>query len=404
MSVQLETAPISRGGGDRDASHPVMMRTSSALESILRSAAEHAASDILLVANEPPTIFVQGNWITLSPNPLEPDAIVALVDPMMSSDQRHVLQTVRDLDMGFSVAGLGRYRLNLHYQRGTMAAAIRSIPETIPSFESLGLPSQTLSFADYANGLVLVTGGTGQGKSTTLAALIDHMNRGPARHIITVEDPVEFAFRKGTCLIEQRQVGDDSPSFPSALRHVLRQRPDVILIGELRDLETMSSALTAAETGHLVLATLHTCSASQTLARMIDVFPAGQQGQVRTQLAASLRAILCQTLLKDEANDVLIPATELMIANSAIRRMIRDNEAHLIYSVIETGRKHGMHTLEQSLESLVSSGRISPEAAVLAAAEPIRMQNLLARDGRMEQVILETKVKSSNPREIPWSQ
>lgn len=403
MSVRLDPMPRTRNEEPRLLATPRDPRAGDALEAVLRKTAERGASDLLLAANEPPTIFVKGQWIELTPERLTAEFIAELVDPILSVEQRHTLQTVRDLDLGLSLSGLGRYRLNLHYQRGTLAVAIRAIPDQIPSFQSLGLPEQVLTFADFTNGLVLVTGGTGQGKSTTLAALIDHINRGTPRHVITIEDPVEFAFRRGTCLIEQRQVGEDSPSFASALRHVLRQRPDVILIGELRDLETMASALTAAETGHLVLATLHTCSASQTLARMIDVFPAAQQGQVRTQLAASLRAILCQTLLKDEANETLVPATELLFATTAIRRAIRENETHLIYSMIETGRRLHMHTLEQSLEALVDAGRISAETAILAAADPIQMQNLLARSGRVQSPALDPDALGAPIKAIPWA-
>ncbi|MBX3396245.1 MAG: PilT/PilU family type 4a pilus ATPase [Phycisphaerae bacterium] len=374
------------------------------MESLLQKALDHAASDLLLVANEPPTIYVDGRWHPLSDESLSAESVAALVDPILTSEHRHKLISVRDLDMGLSIQGLGRYRVNIHYQRGTLAAAIRAIPEQIPAFDSLGLPQQVLSFADYPNGLVLVTGGTGQGKSTTLAALIDHMNRcGPSRHIITIEDPVEFAFQRRECIIEQRQIGDDSPSFASALRHVLRQRPDVILIGELRDLETMSSALTAAETGHLVLATLHTCNASQTIARMIDVFPAGQQGQVRAQLAASLRAILCQSLLRDQLNESLVPATELLIATSAIRRAIRDNEAHLIHSMIETGRRAGMHTLEQSLAELVVASRISAESAILASVDPVRMKAMLVHSGSLDMSAADLDAAaSSRAAGLPW--
>jgi len=352
------------------------------LESLLNESASRKASDLLLVAEAAPTAYVNGEWVELSKKPLLDAEIIAIIEPWISNEQGRRLTEVRDLDLGITVPHLGRFRMNVHYQRGTMAVAIRAIPENVPSFGSLGLPAQVISFSDYPNGLVLVTGGTGQGKSTTLAALVDHMNRGRRRHVITIEDPIEFAFRKGTCLIEQRQIGDDAPSFPSALRHVLRQRPDVILIGEMRDLETIGSALTAAETGHLVLGTLHTCSASQTIARIIDVFPSAQQTQVRSQLAGSLRAILCQSLLRDELNDSLLAATELMIATAAVRRAIRENEAHLIYSMIETGRTLGMHTLEQSLKALVDEGRIEVDAAVSAAADPIRMQAILGTSGR----------------------
>lgn len=406
MSARLESKVTARPGTfDAEPTFGHAKRPDG-LELLLRKTLDCGASDLLLVANEPPTIYVDGQWHSLSEESLGEEAVSALIDPILTSEHRHKLISARDLDLGLSFQGLGRYRLNIHYQRGTLAAAVRAIPERIPAFDSLGLPQQVLSFADFPNGLVLVTGGTGQGKSTTLAALIDHMNsRGPSRHIITIEDPVEFAFQRHQCIIEQRQIGDDSPSFASALRHVLRQRPDVILIGELRDLETMSSALTAAETGHLVLATLHTCNASQTIARMIDVFPAGQQGQVRAQLAASLRAILCQTLLRDQLNETLVPATELLVATSAIRRAIRDNEAHLIHSMIETGRRIGMHTLEQSLAELVAASRITAEAAILASADPVRMRAMLVHSGAMKLSDADLDaVTAARAAGLPWAE
>ncbi len=347
------------------------------LRAWLELALAKRASDLLLVAGAPPTIYCNGRWEPLNSDKLSSECVSHALMPHMTIEQRERLQTVRDLDMGLFVQGLGRYRVNVHYQRGGMAAAIRAIPSDIPPIESLGLPPQVLNFAEFPTGLVLVTGGTGQGKSTTLAALIDHMNRRRPAHVITIEDPVEFAFDHGQCLIEQRQVGDDAPTFASALRHVLRQRPDVILIGEMRDLETMSAALTAAETGHLVLTTLHTASAAQTIARIIDVFPPAQQSQVRMQLAASLRAILCQVLVMDQLNETLAPATELMFATSAIRRAIRDGETHLIYSMLETSRRDGMHTLEQSLADLHQSGRISGEQALAAATDANRMRKML---------------------------
>ncbi len=406
MSVQVENPPIqlSAAAAQRPAGRGA--RISEELTAMLKSAASRGASDLLLVANVPPTVSIRGEWVDLSSVALSAENVEQLVDSLMNDEQRHKLHTVRDVDLGVTIPGVGRYRINLHYQRETLAAAIRAIPEDIPAFDSLGLPEQVIQFADYSNGLVLVTGGTGQGKSTTLAALIDHMNRGRRRHIITIEDPVEFAFKPGTCLIEQRQVGEDCPTFASALRFVLRQRPDVVLLGEVRDLETMASALTAAETGHLVLATLHTCNASQTIARIIDVFPAAQQPQVRSQLAGSLRAILCQSLIQDNLNDSLVPATELLVATAAIRRAIRENETHLISSMIETGRRMGMHTLEQSLEELVKSGRITPESAVLAAADPVRMQVMLGGAGgsaprdRMEVDLPAPKRSGSD---IPWA-
>ncbi|MFQ5430095.1 MAG: type IV pilus twitching motility protein PilT [Phycisphaerae bacterium] len=356
----------------RDAS-PAVERLSRLLAETVR----RGASDLVLVADAPPTVFLFGRWVSIADEPMSAEDVAACVRPLLTAEERDRLETVRDLDLGRSLPQIGRIRVNVHYQRGALALAARLIPESVPPFESLGLPPQVLKFCDYPSGLVLVTGGTGQGKSTTLAAMIDYMNQKRSSHVITIEDPVEFGFTHGTCLIEQRQVGDDTPSFASALRHVLRQRPDVILIGEMRDLETIQTALTAAETGHLVLTTLHTASAAQTIARIIDVFPSAQQAHVRTQLAASLRAILCQMLFRDQSNEALVPATELLIATSAIRRAIRDNETHLVYAMLETGRRHGMHTLEQSLEALVRSGRITAGAALSASVDSVRMRSMV---------------------------
>lgn len=344
---------------------------------MLADAARKNASDLLLVSDSPPKIYAGGRWVNLGEDVLVPNDITGLLSSMLTEAHRSRLNTQRDLDLGIAAPELGRYRLNIHYQRGTLAAAFRSIPQHAPALDRLGLPPQVAKVADFPNGLVLVTGCTGQGKSTTLAGIVDHMNHRRSAHVITIEDPIEFDFEHGSCLIEQRQIGDDTPSFASALKHVLRQRPDIILIGEMRDLETISAALTASETGHLVLASLHTSSASHTLARIIDVFPPVQQPQVRTQLAGSLRAILCQVLVPDQLNDALTPATELLFATDGICRAIRDNETHLIYSMLETGRRFGMHTLEQSLAALVEAGRTPPDDAFCAAMNADRLAKLL---------------------------
>ena len=368
------SAPVEWGVQTGTTGHP---DTLVELESLLADAARHSASDIILVADAPPTIYTNGRWASLGRQPLTPEDISHCIEKHLTEPQRARLHKHRDIDISLSLGSDRRYRANFHYQRGSLAAAFRAIPARIPTFDELSLPPQVLGFAEYPHGLVLVTGGTGQGKSTTLAALIEHMNCTRAAHIITIEDPIEFNFKHGSCIIEQRQIGDDSPSFASALRHVLRQRPDVIMIGELRDRETISTALTAAETGHLILASLHTSTATQTLARIIDVFPAEQQPQVRTQLAASLRAILCQVLIGDRLNDALTPATEILMPNAAVRRALRDNETHLIYSMLETGRSAGMNTLEQSLADLIKSGRATTEQALAAAAEPSVLERLI---------------------------
>ena len=347
------------------------------IRELLGRSYELGASDVLLVAGAPPTMFIGGAWQAMGDMVLSGEEVERVIAPILSDTQTARLHSVRDLDLGYTIEGVGRFRLNVHFQRGTLAVAIRAIPTKVPSFEELALPEQVRGFADYPNGLVLVTGPTGQGKSTTLAALVDHINCTRKAHVVTIEDPVEFSFSHGTCLIEQRQIGDDSPSFASALKHVLRQRPDVILIGEMRDLETISTALTAAETGHLVLASVHTAGTAQTLSRVIDVFPPAQQPYVRTQVAASLKAIVCQTLLRDRMSERLTPATEILLATPAVRRAIRDNETHLIYGMLETGKRLGMHTLEQSLADLVRDGRVAPEDALASAGDPSRLRKLL---------------------------
>ncbi len=356
------------------------------LPHLLAAADRRGASDVLLVAGAPPTLFAGGQWSPLDDTPLTSGDVVDCIESILTEPQRQRLHEHRDVDLGVTLPRIGRYRVNVHYQRGTLAAALRRIPPQVPTFDQLNLPSQVLRLADAPHGLVLVTGGTGQGKSTTLAALIEHMNRTRAAHIITIEDPVEFNFEHGRCVIEQRQIGEDSPSFSEALRHVLRQRPDVILIGEMRDRDTIAAALTAAETGHLVLASLHTADVTQTLTRIVDVFPAGQQPQIRTQLAGSLRGVVCQTLVAnrqcphatpDRGAAALTPATELLFASPAIRRTLRENEPHLLYGMLETGRSAGMHTLEQSLAELVAHGRIAPDEALAAASEPGRLERLL---------------------------
>jgi twitching motility protein PilT len=357
---------------------------STRLSDLLAASARLGASDLILVPGVAPTIFRSGGWLPLGDRPLGADEVSDIVLAALTEEQRERLQRHRDLDCALALPGLPRQRVNVHYQRGSIAAALRAIPTVVPPFESLNLPEHVLSFADFPHGLVLVTGGTGQGKSTTLASMVNHINRTRPAHVITIEDPIEFEFTHAAAVVEQREIGDDSPSFASALRHTLRQRPDVILIGEMRDLETIATALTAAETGHLVMASLHTATAAQTIARIIDVFPAAQQAHVRVQLAATVRAIVCQRLVKDVLNDALVPACEIMIGTTAVRRAIRENETHLLYSMIETGRRLGMNTQEQSLVELVQNGRVRPEEALAATTDVVRLEKLLGMGSEHE--------------------
>ncbi|MCG3179291.1 MAG: Twitching mobility protein [Phycisphaerae bacterium] len=344
------------------------------LGQLLQSACRLHASDLVLAAGAAPTVWVHGRMRTMDdwPTPLEAGAVGELFAPLLSDDQRDRLQRCGDLDWSASLDGLladeqegdlARIRVNLHRQRGDLAAAVRFISRHVPTLESLNLPAVVGEWVDLPRGLVLVTGPTGAGKSTTLAAMVQQANRTHDYHVITLEDPIEYQFEHGRCLIEQRQIGEDCPGFAEALRHVVRQRPDVILVGEMRDRETIAAALTAAETGHLVLATLHTSSAPATLARIIDVFDHERQGQIRLQLAGSLQCILCQCLLPDRLGGGVVPATEVLIAGTAIRRAIRDGAEHQIDAMLETGGGLGMHSLEQDLARLVDEGRIALDDA-----------------------------------------
>ena len=323
------------------------------------------ASDLHLTVGSPPMIRVHGSlrplpgFAELSADPLR-EAVYAL----LTQRQRARYEEHLELDLAHSAPGLARFRVNVYRQRDSLGAAFRVIPHEILSLEKLHLPRVVASFATMARGLVLVTGPTGSGKSTTLAAIIDLANRERADHVMTVEDPIEFLHAHKKCLVNQREVGEDTHSFAAALKHALRQDPDIILVGELRDLETISVAITAAETGHLVFATLHTQDAAQTIDRLIDVFPAGQQDQIRTQLASALAGVVCQTLVPTADGQSRAAATEVMIATPAIRNLVREGKTHQIYSAMQAGAAHGMHTMDQHLAHLVTSGRVSFEAAM----------------------------------------
>ncbi len=278
--------------------------------------------------------------------------------------QREKFEENLELDFAYSVPGKARFRVNLYRQRDSLGAAFRLIPFEIKKLEDLGIPPSVANFAMLPRGFVLVTGPTGSGKSTTLAALVDLANRQRRDHIMTVEDPIEFLHTHQSCVVNQREVGEDTHSFTNALKHVLRQDPDIILVGEMRDLETISVALTAAETGHLVFATLHTQDAAQTIDRIIDVFPPHQQQQVRVQLAGSLQGVVCQTLARTVDGRGRAVATEVLVATPAIRNLVREGKTHQIYSAMQAGAQHGMHTIDQHLAELVKRGRITYETGL----------------------------------------
>ena len=343
---------------------------------LLRQARQRGASDLLLVAGKPPSVYIQGRLQPLKEQTLVAVELDQMLEEFIPQARRRQLAEAGDVDFAFGSPETGRTRINVHKQRGSLAAAARLIADEVPSFDDLHLPPCLPEFARLPRGLVLVTGCTGSGKSTTLAAMIQYMNESMDRHVITLEDPIEFMFTHGRCIIEQREIGEDSPTFAHALRHVVRQKPDVILVGEMRDHETIATALSASETGHLVLGTLHTNTAAQTIERIIDLFEAGQQAQIRIQLANTLQAIVCQALLPRLEGTGMVPAVELMTMTPAIRRAIRDRETHLIPGMIETGAKQGMCPLDRALANLVNRGTVSADAAMCKAIDPEKLQRL----------------------------
>ncbi|MEJ2540167.1 MAG: type IV pilus twitching motility protein PilT, partial [Gemmatimonadota bacterium] len=313
---------------------------------------QRGASDLHLTVGERPKLRVDGDLVQSQyPKALAPKDTLGLAYSILTENQKKRFEVEDELDFSFGVQNLSRFRGNVYKQRGCVAMAIRQIPYEIHSIEKLGLPSILNRLAERPRGLVLVTGPTGSGKSTTLAAMVDKINKERKGHIITVEDPIEFIHRHQLCMVNQREVGADTKSFTAALKYALRQDPDVILIGEMRDLETISAALTIAETGHLVLATLHTNSAAESVNRIIDAFPSHQQAQVRAQLAFVLEGVITQTLLPRSKGKGRVAAAEVMICTPAIRAVIRDEKIHQIYSLMQAGKKHGMQTLNDSLQS-----------------------------------------------------
>ena len=339
-------------------------QSTASLDELLGFGTRRNASDILLIVGAPAVLRVNGALAPGSGPPLEPEDIRAAVLPLLEPSQMEELQRRKSIDLGFEREGLGRFRINIHHQRGTLAASIRLLPSRIPSLESLHLPGSLAKLAERRQGLVLVTGPTGCGKTSTLAALIDLVNTRRAAHVVTIEDPVEYQHRNRSAIIEQIEVGRDTPDFAVTLRSVMRQTPDVILVGEMRDPETMATALTAAETGHLVLSTLHTNDAIQAVARILDSFPAGNQPQIRQQLSLALLAVIAQQLVPGIDGVTRWPATEIMIATDAVRALIRKGDDHQLRSQISVGRAEGMMTMEQSLADLVRAARIARDTAL----------------------------------------
>jgi twitching motility protein PilT len=330
------------------------------VDDLLRYAVAVGASDLHLTSQMPGTIRLHGAIRPIEGCPvLDHETIREMIFGILPASQRERFEEEHELDTSHSIAGVGRFRVNVSIQRGTVAAALRPIPHEMPEFDTLGLPDSIKSFTELRRGLVLVTGPTGSGKSTTLASLVDIINRTKPLHIVTVEDPIEFLHDHKRSIITQREIGQDTDSFAEALRRVLRQDPDVILVGELRDLETISTALTAAETGHLVFATLHTQDAPQTIDRVIDVFPTNQQEQIRVMLAATLEGVVTQQLIVNADGTGRVPCSEVLMCTSAIRNLIRQSKTHQIYSLMQVGGSYGMQTMDQGLASLVKAGVIS---------------------------------------------
>jgi twitching motility protein PilT len=340
------------------------------IDALLVALVERGGSDLHLTVGIPPTIRVNGDLAALDQFPvLEPVELRKMIYSIMTSKQREVFENSLELDMSYSVPHVARYRVNVFQQRDSLGAVMRVIPFDILPLEDLGIPAQVADFATVPRGFVLVTGPTGSGKSTTLASIIDLINRTRPVHIMTVEDPIEFLHNHKTAVVNQREVGTDTHGFAEALKHALRQDPDVILVGEMRDLETIQIALTAAETGHLVFGTLHTQDAPQSVDRIIDVFPPHQQEQIRVMLAGALQGVVCQTLLKRVDGNGRIAACEVMVTTSGIKNLIREGKTHQIYSSMQAGAQHGMVTMDQSLANLVRRGLVSRDAAREKAAD-----------------------------------
>jgi twitching motility protein PilT len=345
---------------------------------VLTKMVEARASDVHLTPGSPPVLRVRGLVTTMEEYPeLTPQHTRDVVYSILSDDQRKRFENNKQLDFAYAIPNVARFRVNCYFQRGAISAALRHTPDQIPSLDQLGMPAVLNDFTKLPRGFVLVTGPTGSGKSTTLASMVDVINHERAEHILTIEDPIEFLHRHQKCIVNQREIGTDAPDFSSALRAALRQDPDVILVGEMRDLETVSTALTAAETGHLVFATLHTQSAAQTVDRVIDVFPPHQQAQVRMQLSIALQGIVTQQLLQTADGSGRVVAAEVLVPTPAIRNLIREGKTHQIYSTIQTSGASGMQTMDANLTQLVRQGKITRALAEQRASVPEELRRLL---------------------------
>ncbi len=348
------------------------------LRELLEILIEKNASDLHLAVGSPPQIRVDGRLLTLDMDALTPDVTKKLAYSMMSEKQKQRFEENSELDMSFGIENMSRFRCNVFVQRGNVSVALRQIPYKVPSFEELGVDKAIIEMANLPRGLVLVTGPTGSGKSTTLAALIDKVNRERHSHILTVEDPIEYLHRHQNCLVNQREVGSDTKSFAIALKYALRQDPDVVLVGEMRDLETVSEALNISETGHLTFATLHTNSCAETINRIVDVFPTNQQEQIRVTVSFVLQGVVSQQLVPRIGGGRVL-ATEVMICTPAVRALIREDKIHQIYSMIQAGQKYGMRTMNMSLAELHLSRKITIGEAMARSSNVQELNEMLSR-------------------------
>jgi twitching motility protein PilT len=335
------------------------------------------ASDLHLTAGSPPMVREKGRLRALDYPVMTPQMTRETIYSILTNDQRKRLENDWQIDFAYSIPGKGRFRVNAYFQRASLGAAFRLIPNEMPELDTLGLPPVLRDFTKKPRGFVLVTGPTGSGKSTTLAAMLDVINKERHEHIMTIEDPIEFLHRHQNCIVNQRELGSDAPSFSLGLKAALRQDPDVILVGEMRDLETIGTALTAAETGHLVFATLHTQDTAQTVDRIVDVFPPAQQHQVRVQLSVSLQGIVTQQLLPTADGQGRVCATEILVPTPAVRNLIREGKTHQIYSALQTGGAHGMQTMDASLADLVRRHKITRELAEARSSSPEELRRLM---------------------------
>lgn len=349
------------------------------LEELLRLAVEKKASDLHVCVGIPPELRVDGELISTDLEPIIPEVASSLANSILSKEQAATFEKEKELDFSFAIRGVSRFRVNLYRQRGCVGMVARAIPFDVPSMGELGVPDIVKEFADKPNGLFLVTGPVGSGKSTTLAAMVEYINNTRKTRIITVEDPIEYLFKHKRSTIDQREIGPDTYSFKNALRHIFRQDPNIILLGEMRDLESMHIALTLAETGHLILTTLHTTDATHSISRIIDIFPLYQQAQIRLQLSMVLLGVVSQQLIHcadDKPGRVL--ATEVMSVTPSIRNLIRENDIPQIYSTIQTGKKYGMHTMNQCLADLYRRGKISYENTLQCSNNQEELMSLIA--------------------------